>query len=56
MSLEKALNGIASTFEWLVVTSGSLTRRPKKVTLLSPGQDNLAINEQTAREIQHTTR
>jgi len=30
VSLGRALNGIASTFEWLrlVVTGGSLTRRP----------------------------
>jgi len=43
VSLGKALNGIASTFESLrlVVTGGSLTRRPKKVTSLSPGRGAL---------------
>jgi len=32
MSLGKAVNGIASTFEWLrlVVTGGSLTRKPER--------------------------
>jgi len=45
VSLGKALNGIASTFEWFDWWGWQLVPKTAKVTSLSPGQGTLKINE-----------